>query len=145
MDREAWRAAVHGVTNRQTQLSDWTDWLTDCKLKCFDSFSTSRYRLPAHFYILKTSVGFKLEKPAMTCSKPFCLRIASFQIIKNTSCLSTDECLALGAHYGSIDLSPVLPGFFPFIPSPLPGYKIILWTKGCTCSKTTLGFFEHYL
>ena len=29
MDREAWRAAVHGVTKSRTQLSDWTDWLTD--------------------------------------------------------------------------------------------------------------------
>ena len=32
MDREAWRAAVHGVTKTQTQLSDWTelnwwDWM----------------------------------------------------------------------------------------------------------------------
>ena len=26
MDREAWRAAVHGVTKSRTQLSDWTDW-----------------------------------------------------------------------------------------------------------------------
>ena len=25
MDREAWRAAVHGVTKSQTQLSNWTD------------------------------------------------------------------------------------------------------------------------
>ena len=29
MDREAWRAAVHGVTKSGTQLSVWTDWLTD--------------------------------------------------------------------------------------------------------------------
>ena len=27
MDREAWHAAIHGVTNNQTQLNDWTDWL----------------------------------------------------------------------------------------------------------------------
>ena len=28
MDREAWSAAVHGVTKSWTQLSDWTaDWL----------------------------------------------------------------------------------------------------------------------
>ena len=26
MDREAWHAAVHGVTKSRTQLSNWTDW-----------------------------------------------------------------------------------------------------------------------
>ena len=29
MDREAWRAAVQGIAKSRTQLSDWTDWLTD--------------------------------------------------------------------------------------------------------------------
>jgi len=28
MDREAWRAAVHGVTKSQTRLSDWTELKT---------------------------------------------------------------------------------------------------------------------
>ena len=28
MDREAWRAAVHGVAKSRTRLSGWTDWLT---------------------------------------------------------------------------------------------------------------------
>jgi len=27
MDREAWRAAVHGVAKSRTWLSDWTNWL----------------------------------------------------------------------------------------------------------------------
>ena len=33
MDREAWRAAIHGVTKSQTGLSDWTklrDWTDKC-------------------------------------------------------------------------------------------------------------------
>ena len=29
MDREAWRAAIHGVAKSRTRLSDWTDWLTE--------------------------------------------------------------------------------------------------------------------
>ena len=28
MDREAWRAAVHGVTKSQTQLSNWTELIS---------------------------------------------------------------------------------------------------------------------
>ena len=31
MDREAWRAAVHGVTKSQTWLSDWKTKLEDVK------------------------------------------------------------------------------------------------------------------
>ena len=29
MDREAWRAAIHGVTRSQTGLSDWSDLISD--------------------------------------------------------------------------------------------------------------------
>ena len=39
MDREAWRAAVHGVTKSRTRLSDWTElssiiWLRCTTYKC---------------------------------------------------------------------------------------------------------------
>ena len=29
MYREAWRAAIHGVTKSRTRLSDWTEWKTE--------------------------------------------------------------------------------------------------------------------
>ena len=32
MDREAWRAAFHGVTKSRTRLRDWTDWLMSAEL-----------------------------------------------------------------------------------------------------------------
>ena len=35
MDREAWRAAIHGVTKSRTQLSDWTE-LNILEYICFD-------------------------------------------------------------------------------------------------------------
>ena len=38
MDREAWRAAVHGVTNSRTQLSDWTELNTYIFLLFWISF-----------------------------------------------------------------------------------------------------------
>ena len=37
MDREAWRAAVHGVTKSRTRLSDWT-WLTQSWRPCVNSY-----------------------------------------------------------------------------------------------------------
>ena len=36
MDREAWRAAIHGVAKSQTRLSDWTE-LKWCHLALFSS------------------------------------------------------------------------------------------------------------
>ena len=33
MDREAWRAVVHGVAKSRTRLSDWTELMTLCKCK----------------------------------------------------------------------------------------------------------------
>ena len=38
MDREAWRATVHGVTNSQTWLSDWTELKCINRLLCKNAF-----------------------------------------------------------------------------------------------------------
>ena len=42
MDREAWRAAIHGVTKSRTQLSDWSDliWCFIYSLEMGPSFSS---------------------------------------------------------------------------------------------------------
>ena len=42
MDREAWRAAIHGVAKSRTRLSDWTDWTELNVLSVYD-FSTSHF------------------------------------------------------------------------------------------------------
>ena len=38
MNREAWCAAVHGVTKSWTWLSDWTDWLTKIYAQIWKTF-----------------------------------------------------------------------------------------------------------
>ena len=35
MDREAWRAAVHGVAKSQTRLSDWTELICLAEFLCY--------------------------------------------------------------------------------------------------------------
>ena len=42
MDREAWRAAIHGVTKSRTQLSDWSDLIWSVWLISL-SIMSSRY------------------------------------------------------------------------------------------------------
>ena len=44
MDREAWHAAIHGVTNSQTRLSDWTE-LNWTELNRLNSWSLWAYLL----------------------------------------------------------------------------------------------------
>ena len=49
MDREAWRAAIHGVAKSRTQLSDWSDliWYLIC-LMCL-SFFEGKARIECFF------------------------------------------------------------------------------------------------
>ena len=67
MDREACRAAIHGVANSWTRLSDWTDWLTEChsKIYIFSIYLGSERPLRQQEIILMPSVYMKHISPAM--------------------------------------------------------------------------------
>ena len=41
MDREAWRAAIHGVAKSRTQLSDWTELNITLCIYCITLFLKS--------------------------------------------------------------------------------------------------------
>ena len=68
MDREAWRATVHGVTKSQTWLSDWTEMNWDLQNKLFRSdegghicFSIDLTGKAIQSFILKHDVGCKFS------------------------------------------------------------------------------------
>ena len=56
MDREAWRAAIHGVAKSRTQLSDWTElWVfnqlvnVEYRLNIFFFYIASEWEYPSYF------------------------------------------------------------------------------------------------
>ena len=68
MDREAWRAAIHGVARSRTRLSDWTELCTIC-FKNNNSFNnTNLHQLlaitlfPASFHMLIRHLNILLCK-----------------------------------------------------------------------------------
>ena len=68
MDREAWRAAIHGVAKSRTRLSDWTDWLTD-------SVSSLCLILCVYFYVFGRPLlflGLAEETLCRRCSVGLC-------------------------------------------------------------------------
>ena len=49
MDRDAWRAAFHGVTKSQTQLSDWTELIEFINHLFIQKYPVSTYYMQALF------------------------------------------------------------------------------------------------
>ena len=52
MDREAWRAAIHGVAESRTQLSDWTElnWIMKNKNSLAERNTNLKQLLQLHFF-----------------------------------------------------------------------------------------------
>ena len=69
MDRETWRAVIHGVTKSQRRLSDWTDWLTDEEPGRLQSMQSLRvaYDEELHFHFLLSCIGEENGNP-LQCS-----------------------------------------------------------------------------
>ena len=59
MDREAWRAAIHGVAKSRTRLSNWTE-LKECEIRTNNvSFITNRYL--CFFQHIYRTLCFKID------------------------------------------------------------------------------------
>ena len=67
MDRETWRAAVHGVAKIWTRLSDWTELIAICRL-CFFC-PTSDLHEANNKQINKTTIIFDIIFVLILCFK----------------------------------------------------------------------------
>ena len=63
MDREAWRAAAHGVAKSRTRLSDWTDWRHPTSTSIlYPLFSSPRYKqTQILMYVLSFAFSYTKE------------------------------------------------------------------------------------
>ena len=59
MDREVWRAAIHGVTKSQTRLSDWTELNWALKYQVDIYFPDFLY-LTKYFYVFCVKLALKI-------------------------------------------------------------------------------------
>ena len=60
VDREAWRAAIHGVAKSRTWLSDWTE-----VIKCESSFF---YFYGSHAILLQEGVALSGTESCLLCN-----------------------------------------------------------------------------
>ena len=127
MDREAWRAAIHGVAKSQTRLSDWTELRAEC-VKKNRVFRLALVPLPLQkgvgdfspMFTVKTWLSSwvykRVDRP------PF--SVAGAPGVFSPQTLS---------HWDS-DNSPMTVGFPTpvLVPSEVPALRFLLWLS-CDC------------
>jgi len=57
MDREAWRAAIHGVAKSQTRLSNWTEQIKNKWLKMYDIYFSFLKKLISRICLVTQATG----------------------------------------------------------------------------------------
>ena len=93
MNREAWRAAIHGVTNSQTRLSDWTELKSVLELNLWGlaEFRSSPQIMTFRLILLWVSISKSDEDFFILVF--VCLRTAPFSFV----CL--DPQLVMTGHW----------------------------------------------
>ena len=120
MDREAWRAAVHGVAKSWTWLSDWTDWKTHCfhhlqclKLSClFDLFVSGSLRAGVGKPFHKTKAGVNWSSSAEPPSWSMVMEVGN--------CCFQDKSFGLWAIY-TLEMPRWWPWFTIYLTQLFPG------------------------
>ena len=98
MDREAWRAAIHGVTKSRTRLSDWSD-LIWCHSKCLSC--TTKLQ----------ALGLTDKNEAWSLLFTTCRHFQGFLLDQSPNTLTwlqSPYCLNLDVFLGSLNFCPFL-------------------------------------
>ena len=75
MDREAWRAAIHGVAKSRTQLSDWSDLIFCIASRFFTSWAT---REAHNIRIYEDQMAYNERKSFMACQTLYKVAMITF-------------------------------------------------------------------
>ena len=109
MDREAWRAVIHGIAKSRTRLSDWTDSLTGTNatwswcmiLNCWIWFVSILLRIFASMFIRDTGLW----------SSFFIVRPVLFFILRKKGVLET---------FSGTETNKIWPHVYAFLQTKLP-------------------------
>ena len=93
MDKEAWCAAVHGVTKNRTQLSDWNDW---CEAVVMIRFSYVAIQLTQP-YLLKGSPSSVAQMRLLCpkCRACICVGLLLDPVLHSTALVANTTLAAL--------------------------------------------------
>ena len=122
MDREAWRAVVHGVTNSRTWLNDWTELMWYCSLQHRILLSSPSTSTIDHSFRFGPVTSFFLELLVVVLSSSlvahgtfwreglsFGIILLTFYTVLRILMASTLEWLITRSSSGSCQNSPIWP------------------------------------